>query len=56
MHEKKINGENKDLVSSNNLIDSRACYIPEKKVSNYRKDYVVHLVSLIFVLNWQILF
>lgn len=28
----EINGENKEL-SSNILIDSRACYKPEKKVS-----------------------
>ena len=51
MHEKKsllnekiifeeINGENKDL-SSNNLIDSRACYKPEKKVSHQHKDFLV---------------
>lgn len=36
----EINGENKDL-SSNNLIDSRACYKPEKKVSYHYKNILL---------------
>lgn len=35
----EINGENKEL-SSNNLIDSRACYKPEKKVSHHYKNFL----------------
>ena len=34
-------GENKDL-SSNTLIDSRACYKPEKKVSHHLKNCVFY--------------